>query len=448
MKKQRVSLYGAFLVIVCVLVYTGYRKQMSAENAPVTVSIWHVYGAQTDSPLNDLIEEFNRTEGKKKGVQVEVTSVSNNNTIHEGILAAVNKEPGALQLPDMFVSYPKTVLAMPDSDILVDYRDYFTEEEFEAFFDVFLEEGIIEDRQVILPVAKSTEVMLYNKTAFERFAAATGAKSADMQTWEGLFAMAEEYEKWCGNPFLVHDFHFNYAQVGVESLGGDFFKNDTISFDRYFDDVWEPYAKAAIEGGIWLQSGYATEPLRTGDAIISVVSSASVLYYSDQVTYPDNTSEQIEIAAMPCPVFENGEKLVMQRGAGICTVKSTPKKEEACMTFLKWITAPEKNVEFVTQTGYMPVTEEAFENYLPKFIEKLEDPKYRELYEVLLEMRETFQFYTPPQMERYLELETVFEKNVRLYLNMERQEYLAEEENPTERNARVQAACQKIKALY
>ena len=38
---------------------------------------------------------------------------------------------------------------------------------------------------------------------------------------------------------------------------------------------------------------------------------------------------------MPCPVFARGETMVMQRGAGICTVKSTPEKEKACITFLK-----------------------------------------------------------------------------------------------------------------
>ena len=47
-------------------------------------------------------------------------------------------------------------------------------------------------------------------------------------------------------------------------------------------------------------------------------SSASVLYYEDIVTYSDNRSEPIEIIARPVPVFKNGGKLVMQRGAGIC----------------------------------------------------------------------------------------------------------------------------------
>ena len=51
----------------------------------------------------------------------------------------------------------------------------------------------------------------------------------------------------------------------------------------------------------------------------------------------------------------------MQRGAGICLTKSDPEREEAAAKFVKWLTEPEKNVQFVTSVGYMPVTEKAFE---------------------------------------------------------------------------------------
>ena len=57
----------------------------------------------------------------------------------------------------------------------------------------------------------------------------------------------------------------------------------------------------------------------------------------------DNTSEKIEIVSMPCPVFDRGEMMVMQRGAGIYTGEIY-KKEKACITFLKWLTEAKKNV--------------------------------------------------------------------------------------------------------
>ncbi len=406
-------------ILLClVLLLSAAGCKTAREEQPITLTIWHVYGGQTDSPLNDLIEEFNQTVGKEQNIAVQVTSVTNTNTIHEGVLAAANDDPGASELPDMFISYPKTVLAMPDEEVLVDYRDYFSDEELSAFLPAFIEEGTIHDRLAILPVAKSTEVLFVNKTLFDRFAAETGVTLEDLDTWEGLYQTAALYAQWSGGKtFFVHDYHFNYLQVGVESLGGSFFDEDGISFSPAFSKVWEPYAEAALQGGVWLYGGYATEPLRTGDAIASVASSASVLYYSGIVTYSDNTSEEIEYIVRPCPVFEDGDKLVMQRGAGICTVKSTPEREKAAMVFLKWLTAPEQNVELVTHLGYMPVTQEAFDTYLPGAIEKLEDPKYRELYRAFLQTQEEYTFYTAPQREDYLSIETSFEDQVRLLLS-------------------------------
>jgi multiple sugar transport system substrate-binding protein len=434
--KKRGYLSVILSVILSAAVCSACSSSVPAvKKQPVTVTIWHVYGGQTDSPLNNQIDEFNKTVGKDKGINVQVTCVSNTNTIHEMVLAAANHDPGAGDLPDMFVSYPKTVLAMPDDKVLINYRDYFSDQELSAFIPSFVEEGIVNDRLVVLPVAKSTEIMFVNQTAFDRYAAATGAKIEDLGTWEGLFKMACEYTKWSddrtpnvkddGKPFFVHDYHFNYFQVGVESLGEKFFNGNSLAFGPAFARVWEPYARAGILGGLWLKGGYATDPLRTGECITSVASSASVLYYSDIVTYPDNTSEKIRITAYPCPVFKDGAKMVMQRGAGVCTVKSTPEKEKASVTFLKWLTAPERNVSFVTSAGYMPVTQEGFDKYLPAAIDKLTDEKYKELYRAFQKTQASYTFYTAPQLSTYLALETAFESSVRQELSTARNEYLS-----------------------
>lgn len=431
-----------FLLIAVLLFCVGCSGTEKPEENPTTITIWHVYGGQADSPLNDLIDQFNQTVGKEKQINVQVTSVSNTNTIHELVLSSANGEPGASELPDLFVSYPKTVMALPDDSILVDYRDYFSEEELSAFLPAFVEEGTVDNRLVILPVAKSTEIMFINKTIFDRFSQATGVTLEDLNTWEGLFQAAEIYAAWTdgqtpdipgdARSMFVHDYYFNYFQVGAKSLGEDFFQGNELAFGPSFQTAWEPLAQAAIEGGVWLQGGYATASLRTGDSIVSVASSASILYYSDVVTYPDNTSEDITIISRPCPVFENGEKLVMQRGAGFCTVRSTPERERAAVTFLKWLTEPEHNVEFVTRTGYMPVTQTAFENELPKAIEGLESPKYASLYQAYMDTQANYKFYVPPQLETYLSLETTLENHVRAQLAFGRQDYLDAEETGLE----------------
>lgn len=430
MKNRNIIIFLIAVLLFC----TGCSNTVTKEEVPTTITVWHVYGGQTDSPLNDLIDQFNQTVGKQKQINVQVTSVSNTNTIHELVLAAANEEPGAPELPDLFISYPKTVLALPDDSILVDYKDYFSEEELSDFIPAFIEEGTIDDHLVIFPVAKSTEIMFINQTIFDRFSQETGISMEDLDTWEGLYQAAETYAEWTdaqtpdipgdAKAMFVHDYYFNYFQVGVESLGEDFFQGDKLAFGPIFQTVWEPLAQAAFKGGVWLKGGYATESIRTGESIVSVASSASILYYSDVVTYSDNTSEDITIVSRPCPVFENGEKLVMQRGAGFCTVRSTPEREQAAVTFLKWLTEPEHNVEFVTRTGYMPVTRSAFENELPKAIEELESAKYVSLYQAYLDTQKNYEFYVPPQLQSYLNLETTLEDNVRAQFALGRQDYL------------------------
>lgn len=442
MNKKKTAPKTALLclcLLLCLLpAFGACAGSEKAKEQPVTITLWHVYGGQTDSPLNDMIDVFNQTTGKEQGIRVEVPLVSNNKTIHEFILASAYGDPGASALPDMFVAYPKTVLAMPDAGVLVDYRDALSEQSLSGFVPSFLAEGMVNGRLAVLPVAKSTEVMYINKTIFDRFSADTGIAISDLDTWEGLFAAAVRYAEWTdaktpdiaddAKAMLVHDFHFNYFQVGVESLGESFFEGDSIAFGPAFDRVWAPYAEAALSGGLWLKGGYATEPLRTADAIVSIASSASVLYFSDVVTYSDNTSEDVEWLVRPCPIFAGGERLVMQRGAGICTVKSTPERERACMTFLEWLTDAQRNVEFVTRMGYMPVKQASFDVYLPAAIRALDRDKYIQLYEAFVKTQQEYAFYTPPQLETYLDHEERFENLVRSLLLSGRSQYVRDDD--------------------
>ena len=122
--KKRIFLLAALAAgLVLCLAACG-----ETDRDPITVTLWHVYGGEVHSPMNALVEEFNRTVGQKQGIRVRVDSVSNSGVIHESVLAAAYKAPGAPELPGLFVAYPKAVLALPDENCLVDYLDYFTDE--------------------------------------------------------------------------------------------------------------------------------------------------------------------------------------------------------------------------------------------------------------------------------------------------------------------------------
>lgn len=71
---KRTARVLAVLTGACLVMLLGGCGKKEKE--PVTVTLWHVYGGQTESPLNDLIDEFNETVGKDKNIRVEVGSVT------------------------------------------------------------------------------------------------------------------------------------------------------------------------------------------------------------------------------------------------------------------------------------------------------------------------------------------------------------------------------------
>ena len=63
MKKRLFSL----LVSALVFTLSGCREKfLLRESDPVTLNFWHVYGEQSGSPMDLLVQEFNRTVGQKK----------------------------------------------------------------------------------------------------------------------------------------------------------------------------------------------------------------------------------------------------------------------------------------------------------------------------------------------------------------------------------------------
>ena len=178
------------------------RVELSAAD-PVTLTMWHVYGSQTESPLNTLIDKFNRTEGKDRGVAVSVVSVNNSTDIDAALIASAAGDPGSVALPDLFTAYPR-VAEKIGTQRLLDWSRYLTEEETQAYLADFLREGQWDDELLMLPIAKSTELCFVNRTLFDRFAEAvgTGADVYDLTDFDRLFSLCSQYCDWSGGGTL------------------------------------------------------------------------------------------------------------------------------------------------------------------------------------------------------------------------------------------------------
>ena len=416
-----------FMLAICILLQlTGctMMDRPSSEN-PVTLTIWHVYGSQTESPFNTAIDEFNNTVGKENGITVNVVSVTSSSAIDKALAASVNGEPGAEELPDLFTAYPR-VAQIVGTDRLLDWNQYFSEEELSAFKQEFLQEGYFESQLLMLPIAKSTEALYLNKTLFADFGAQTGVTIEQLHSYDGLFDAANIYFDWSGGKHFVqlNDF-YHYALLGTKIHGGEFIRDGKLQLDDpAFETVWKQLARTAIYGGICLDDGYAATRWKTAEIISNIGSTADILYQPDQVINPDNTTRTVEIISMPYPLFSEDAAGAVHRGGGLFAIRSSnERKNYAAAVFAKWLTEQHNNLRFVTEAGYLPVTDAAFDRLLtdPDLVPK---ENYRQLYETAGVMIREYALWAVPVFDGASDTQSRFEESVKLVLRAAHSEYM------------------------
>lgn len=372
---------------------------------PVTLTFWHVYGEQVDSPMNLLVQEFNETVGKKKGIIINVTRVSNASDIGEQLMDARAGKPGAGSMPDLFLCYPGTASLLGPEN-LTDWSEYFPEEELDSFVDAFVEEGKLKGRFCVFPLCKSTRLLYVNGTEFDRFSSDTGTSYSALRTWDGFFDTAKRYREWSGGkPFCAFDYLVQNVDLCAREHGGT-----KIIKDGYYDctdsvlrSAWKQFADALVRGDIIISDLYANTQMMTGEVPAGIGSSAAILYFNDTVTHPDNTTEPMNLKAFPLPesdVRNTPSPLAPQTGCGVCAVNNGRIRGEAAAIFLHWLTDSSRNLEFAAETGYIPVTEEAFDAIDTWHFQ---DSSYRAVFNAVLTVKKMCRFVPLPSESGYIE---------------------------------------------
>ena len=397
----------SFLLVLalslCGLVACNNNKTLLDPNEPVTLTMWHVYGEQADSPMNKYIEEFNRTVGKEKGIIINVTMMSNASQIGNKLVEAQAGKPGTPDMPDLFFCHNNNAASL-GAENLIDWKDMFTSEELSVYVDDFIADGYVGDALCVFPVSKSTHLLYVAGGVFERFSADAGVSYDELSTWEGFFAVAEKYYAWSGGkPFCAIDYLLRCVELNAMSKGVSaesfYTENGWYDFNNeLLKASYMEFADSIAKGHIVIADLYSNTQVMTGETIAGIGSSASVLYYNDTITYPDNTAEPMNLQVCPIPQAGVGTNYATLAGVGLCAYKSTEQKAEAAALFVRWFTEAQRNFDFVVSTGYMPVHYGAFDKIQNHEFTK---PSFANLYAALSETKKTCTFAHEPSFNSY-----------------------------------------------
>jgi multiple sugar transport system substrate-binding protein len=323
---------------------------------------------------------------------------------------------------------------LAEKGLLANIESQFSNEELSLFIPEFMEEGRLPDGKLyVLPTAKSTEVMFVNTTIFNKFMKETDVSYNDLSTFEGILNTAQKYYLWTdeqtpdikndGKTFISFDSLFNLAQTIYKQSTDNFIVNEKLNLSSdTFKNIWNYCFEPSVKGYIAIYDGYGSDLIKTGTVVVSIGSTAGVLFYSDIVTYDDNITEPAEYLTLPYPVVKGGKNIAIQRGGGMSIIKSDEVKEYAAGIFLKWFTNAKQNLRFVSSTGYLTVKKEAVKMTLNEENATI-DKKIKVLQKTTKDMSEQYAFFYTPIIDNFDQLQDSFNNNMKNYTTECKSEY-------------------------
>lgn len=382
---------------------------------PVSIELWHYYNGPQQVAFTTLVTDFNETVGKEQGITIMPSGLGDIGQLTQAVLDSAEKKVGAPPLPAIFAAYSDTAFEVNKMGLVASLDSYLTPTEQKAYLPGYLDEGRFDaDGSLkIFPIAKSTEIMLVNKTDWDKFATATGTGAESLTTMEGITAAAGAYYNWTdsltpakddGKAFFGRDAMANFMLVGCRQQGIELFavkdgqmtmNLDATALRRLWDNFYIPY----INGYFAHFGRFRTDDIKTGDIIAQVGSIAGAAYFPGQVLGQDNSGYDIEMMVLEAPRLAGSAAIAVQQGAGMVVTKSDPSTEEAAVTFLKWFTKKDQNLRFALDSGYLPVTTEgaspkALETYLAAHPESTLTPGMVAVLSTALKTCSTHEMYT------------------------------------------------------
>ena len=79
-----------------------------APDKPITLTLWHYYSGSQKQAFDELVDEFNETQGKKQGISVDAVAKGSISNISADLKSSLEKKVNAPELPNIFAAYGDT----------------------------------------------------------------------------------------------------------------------------------------------------------------------------------------------------------------------------------------------------------------------------------------------------------------------------------------------------
>ena len=342
----------------------AFALTATAAFAETEITWWHAMGGQLGETVNKIAEDFNASQDEYKITPVYKGSYEE--TLTAGIAAfRAGEQPNVMQVFDAGAA---TVIGakgatIPVQDLLADNGVDFDINDYIAGVRYFYADS--DGKMIGMPFNSSTPILYYNVDALE------AAGVTPPKTWEefqsttapalkdaGYIALSQSHLPWIFTenfmsrhnlPFATNNNGYDGTDTKIlvnnDAIKAHFtavseWKNDGLF--EWYGTGWGDNAKPFEEGKVamWLGSSGSFGGLLQKD--LGFEFSAVELPYWEAVT------------AEPTQTFIGGAALFAMSG-------KSAEENKATAEFFRFLTAPETQYFWHQETGYVPITEAAYE---------------------------------------------------------------------------------------
>ncbi len=373
---------------------------LSLGTDPIEITLWHAMGEANQALLQKYADSFMLM---YPNVTVVIPAgVGNYDTLKTNMINAIT----AQDMPNLVQAYPDHVAEYLNGKAVLNLNPYINSTTWglngdDALDDIitsYLEENSQYDSvgtYYSLPFNKSTEIMIYNKTAF------TALEIDEPETWQDIIAAAPALKAYgdaiaeqkvrdanpsmtelqlaplisaakalivpasydsTGNAFITFTRQFNGAYTGIDfqTFRGQYLWNDNTNTTAAMNFLKTNNTILTLPE-FWDQQ-YASTPFVNQQTFVTIGSSAGVRY-NVPASDPTTHLPVFEIGVGPVPYNADlpAYKAAIQQGTNISLMKTgTPQEQLASWLFLKHIISTENTTDWAMNTGYLPVRTSAY----------------------------------------------------------------------------------------
>ena len=384
---------------------------------PVTITFYHTMGSNLRDVLDRYIAEFNKL---YPNITVQHEQVGSYDDVRDQIKTeiTVGNQPNiAYCYPDHVALYNlaqavTTLDSLIASDLEVTRADGskeilgLTDAQIADFIKGYYDEGkqFGDGKMYTMPLSKSTEVLYYNKTFFDKH----GIKVPT--TWDELEAVCEQIKSIDPDSIpLGYDSESNWfitmcEQSGsayTSATGDDLFLFDNETNRAFVARFREWYQKGYVTTQE-ISGGYTSELVTkaesdVGNSYMSIGSSAGATHQRpDKV----NDAYPFEVGIATIPQLNAANPKVISQGPSLCIFKKNdPQEVMASWLFVKFLcTTVEFQAEFSMASGYVPVIKSVGENpiYKGDFLDLADGGDYISALSAKICLEQEKAYYTSP----------------------------------------------------